>query len=315
MNEPATANQSSDCVIETRGLTKYYGRRVVVNQVDLNVPRGGVFAFLGRNGSGKTTTIRMLLGLEHSTRGAAQVLGCDPASLSPGHRSRIGYLTESHFAYGWMTIAECERFQKGTFPRWDDGLFNAVIDHFGLVRTQKFRDLSRGERAGVCLAMTLAPEPELLVLDDPALGLDPVARRALLEAMLMVTRGTDRTIFFSSHLLDDVERVADQIAIIDRGVLRVHCPAGELSERTAAWIVRFEGPSPELPELSGMLNLSSFPGELRVMAIGTMDENDTLLRQMKNVDVERVPVNLQDAVVSYMDERGQRRSLLQRFRS
>lgn len=300
-----------DYVIETAGLTKYYGSKVAVNQLDLAVPRGGVFAFLGRNGSGKTTSIRMLLGFETPTRGACTVLGCDSQRLTPEFRNRIGYLTESHFAYGWMTITECERFQSGTFARWNPKIFAAVVDHFGLSRKARIKDLSRGEKAGVCLAMTLAPEPELLVLDDPALGLDPVARRALLEAMLIVTRGTERTIFFSSHLLDDVERVSDQIAIIDRGVLRVLCPAHQLAERTTSWVLRFEGPAPILPEISGLLNMSSFPGEIRFIAVGASDENEQRLRALPGVDVERVPVNLQDAVVSYMDDRGQRQSLFQ----
>ena len=192
-------------MIRTSGLTKVYGSMMAVNQLDLTEPRGSVFAFLGRNGSGKTTTIRMLLGLEEATRGSAEVLGCDSRCLTPELRDRIGYLTESHFAYGWMTIDECERFQSGSFSSWNRDVFEAVIQHFGLNRKSRVKHLSRGERAGVCLAMTLAPEPELLILDDPGLGLDPVARRGLLEAMLYVTRDDRRTILFSSHQIDDVE--------------------------------------------------------------------------------------------------------------
>ncbi len=305
----------SDNVIETSGLTKYYGAKAAVDQLSLTVPRGSVFAFLGRNGSGKTTTIRMLLGLETATRGTARVLGCDSQTLTPEMRNRIGYLTESHFAYGWMTIDECERFQSGGFRQWNRELFDAVIRHFGLSRSARVRHLSRGERAGVSLAMTLAPEPELLVLDDPALGLDPVARRALLEAILFVTRDDRRTVFLSSHLLDDVERVADHIAILDGGVLRVLCPAEEFRRRVASWVVRFEGKAPQLPPLTGLLGVTCLGNELRVTVANELTAAEAALRSLPGVEIKSVPVGLDEAVISYMDDQGRRRSLLQTITS
>ena len=223
----------SDHVIETKGLTRYFKKSAAVRQLALQVPRGGVFCFLGRNGAGKTTTMRMLMGMLDPTFGQARVLGCDSTRLTPQIRARIGYLAEGHFAYGWMKIRECERFQSGCYPKWNKKVFDSVIDHFSLDHDTRVKHLSRGERAGLCLAMTLAPEPELLMLDDPAQGLDPVARRSLLEAMVYVTRGKDRTIFFSSHLIHDVERVADYIAVLDRGQLRACCGLDEFRDRIA----------------------------------------------------------------------------------
>src|SRR5208337_3192526 len=165
-------------VIETRGLTRYFGAKAAVYELSLAVPRGSVFAFLGRNGSGKTTTIRMLLGLVEPTRGGGTVLGSDLRALEPGTRARIGYLTEDHQLYGWMSVRQCNQFQSQFYSRWSQKIFESVIGHFNLKAQARVKDLSRGERAGLCLALTLAPEPELLVLDDPALGLDPVARRS-----------------------------------------------------------------------------------------------------------------------------------------
>ncbi len=175
------------------------------------MPAGSIYGFLGRNGMGKTTTIRILLGLEEPTRGGTRVFGEDSRRLRPETRARIGYLPEGHHVYGWMTVRECGQFQAAFFPKWNQHIFDVVITHFRLTPKMKAGHLSRGQRAGLCLAMTLAPEPELLVLDDPALGLDPVARRSLLQSMLYVTRQPNRTILFSSHLLSDVERVADRI--------------------------------------------------------------------------------------------------------
>jgi ABC-2 type transport system ATP-binding protein len=212
----AEPGSGGDYVIETRGLTRYFGRRKVVDMIDLRVPRGSVYAFLGRNGSGKTTTLRMLLGLLEPTRGTASVLGHDSLRMPSGVRARIGYMSESHSVYRWMKVKQCAAFQSRFYPRWNQRIFDAVIDHFRLSRSARAAGLSRGERAGLSLALTLAPEPELLVLDDPAIGLDPAARRSLLESMVYVTRRSDRTILFSSHLLSDVERVADYIGVLDR---------------------------------------------------------------------------------------------------
>jgi ABC-2 type transport system ATP-binding protein len=183
-------------VIRTRGLTKYFGAKCAVRDLDLEVPRGCVFAFLGRNGSGKSTTIRLLLGLLQPDRGSSTVLGCDSRALTPEMRARIGYLTEEHQLYDWMTVSQAGSFQAGFYPRWNNRIFRGVLDHFGLKVETKVKHLSRGMRAGLCLALTLAPDPELLILDDPALGLDPVARRSLVESMIYLTRRSDRTIFF-----------------------------------------------------------------------------------------------------------------------
>src|SRR5258708_7279369 len=211
----------SDVVIETIGLTRYFGGKCAVDQVNLSVPRGSVFALLGRNGSGKSTIIRMLLGLLEPTRGSAKVLGEDCRHLSPAARGRIGYVAEGHPLIDWMRVGDLESFQKSFYPKWDGRMFAAVLDQFALPAGARAGPLSRGQRAGLSLALTLATRPELLVMDDPAMGLDPVARRTLLEAMILVTRDAGHTIFFSSHVLDDVERVADHVAILDQSVLRV----------------------------------------------------------------------------------------------
>src|SRR6516225_4894784 len=144
--------------IEARGLTRYFGGRCAVDGVSFRVPRGSAFAFLGRNGSGKTTTIRMLLGLLEPTRGGGSILGYDIRSLPPEARARIGYLTEDHQLYGWMTVRDCGRFQAAFYARWKEKIFQGVVDHFRLKPGKRVKDLSRGERAGLCLALTLAPD-------------------------------------------------------------------------------------------------------------------------------------------------------------
>src|SRR5208283_3462105 len=255
---------NEQAVIRTRGLTRYFGAKPAVYDLNLEMPRGCVFAFLGRNGSGKTTTIRMLLGLLPPTRGSGTILGHDIRVLPPEIRARIGYLTEEHQLYGWMNVQECGEFQSKFFPKWNEKIFRGVVSHFGLKSTAKVKDLSRGERAGLCLALTLAPEPELLMLDDPGLGLVPVARRALVESMIFLTRKSDRTIFFSSHHLSDVERVADYIAVFDRSILRACCPLEKFQESVRQVLLRFSGAPPALPKIPGLLQAIRTENELRV---------------------------------------------------
>jgi ABC-2 type transport system ATP-binding protein len=198
----ASALNHRDWVIQTDGLTRFFGRKCAVDNLSFRVPRGSVFAFIGRNGAGKTTTIRMILGLLEPKRGSSTILGCDSAALPPETRARIGYMAEGHPVYAWMRVGQYARFQSGFYRHWNLAIFASVIDYFAMDPHTRAGDLSHGQRAGLHLAMTLAIEPEVLMLDDPATGLDPAARRSLLEAMLYFTRSRERTIFFSSHLLD-----------------------------------------------------------------------------------------------------------------
>jgi len=297
-------------VIRTQGLTRYFGNRAAVYELNLEVPRGGVFALLGRNGSGKTTTIRMLLGLLEPTRGRGTILGCDIRALPPEARARIGYLTEEHQVYGWMTVQQCGDFQSHFYPAWNEKVFRGVIGHFGLRPAALVKSLSRGERAGLCLALTLAPEPELLILDDPAMGLDPVARRSLMESMVYLTRRADRTIFFSSHQLPDVERVADYVAVLDHAVLRAACPMETFRNSIRQVRLRFSNAPPPLPRIPGLLQAIRSEGELRVTCVHYKGTTEAALRNLKPAQMETVPLSLEDAFISYLGDRGEKSFIL-----
>ncbi len=297
----------NDTVIETHGLTRYFGSRCVVDTLDLAVPRGCIFGFLGRNGAGKSTTIRMLLGLLPPSRGESSVLGFPSQALPPDARARIGYLAEGHHVYGWMTAAECGRFQSAFYPRWNAKIFQSVLGHFGLKPSAKAGDLSRGERAGLCLALTLAPQPELLVLDDPALGLDPVARRSLLQSMIYLTRRADQTVFFSSHLLSDVERVADRIAVLDGSLLRADCSLETFRAQVRQFVLTFPGPPPAvLPPLPGLLQTFRAGREITLTLAKYDRETPARLAALGAERIDPVPLGLEDAFVSYLSERGEK---------
>lgn len=296
----------SETIISTHNLTRYFGRKRAVHALDLNIPRGCVFGFVGRNGSGKTTTIRMLLGLLDPTRGSSTILGCDSQKMPPELRARIGYLTEGHHVYGWMRVGECAKFQARFFKTWNADLFHAILKHFRLDERTRAKNLSRGERAGLCLALTLAPEPELLVLDDPGLGLDPVARRALLESMIYVTRREDRTIFFSSHLLGDVERVADRIAVLEGGQLRACCSVETFRSRVRRVVLRFAGSPPPLPPIPGLLQSIRTEAELAVTIANYDEQTEELLNRLGATSIEPTPLDMEDAFISYLGDRGEK---------
>jgi ABC-2 type transport system ATP-binding protein len=265
----------NDTVLESDGLTKYYGPWVALDHLALRVPRGCVFGLLGRNGAGKTTAIKLLLGLLRPTFGRAQVLGCDCQHLTPQVRQRVGYVAQGHRLYGWMTIARLETFQRAFFPRgqWNGRLFQEMLEYFGLSTKHKIKHLSTGQRAQVSLALAIAPGPELLIMDDPALGLDAAVRRQFLEGMIHFIHRQGRSILFSSHILSDVERIADRIAILDHGVLRADCRLDEFRAAVRKAIVTFPAEPPGELTIPGLLRARREARRVELTLVGTSDED------------------------------------------
>jgi ABC-2 type transport system ATP-binding protein len=294
-----------DSVIQVRNLTRYFGGKCAVDSVTFNVSRGSVFAFIGRNGAGKTTTIRMILGLLEPTRGSASILGYPSGALPPECRACIGYMAEGHPVYGWMRVGQYAGFQRGFYNHWNQEIFAAVIDYFAIDQRTKSGHLSHGQRAGLHLAMTLAIEPEVLMLDDPATGLDPSARRSLLEAMIYFTRSRERTIFFSTHLLDDVERVADQVAVLDYSVLRVCCSADTFRERVHRLVARFKGDPPrKLPAIPGLLRATRAENELSLIVANANGRIERQLESLGALEVNEQPISLEDALIAHVGRQG-----------
>jgi ABC-2 type transport system ATP-binding protein len=293
--------------ITTTGLTKYYGRRCVVNSLSLRVPEGSVYGLLGRNGSGKSTTLKMLLGMVRPDRGSAQLLGEDAVTLSPQTRARIAYIAEGHPFFRWMTIDEAVRFTRSFYPHWNTELLDQILDHFALPRRAKIRRLSNGQRAQVSLALAVAPDPELLILDDPTLGLDTVVRRDFLESLIQIIQRQGRTILISSHILADVERVADRIGILVDGVLRVDCPTEHFKESVRKVVLEFAGEPPAFPTCDGLVSTWRVGNRLEVVLIGYDAHQQGVVESLSPESVDVLELNLEDAFIEYT--RGTRRSL------
>lgn len=293
----------SEIVLETKNLTKYYGKRLALDHLNLTIRQGSIYGLLGRNGAGKTTAIKLLLGLMKPTTGSGRILGCDCQELTPKIRQRIGYVTEGHRLFRWMKIGELGKFQRAFFDGdFDDRLFDDMLDYFELSKKQKIKHLSNGQRAQVSLALAIAPNPEILIMDDPTLGLDAAIRRQFLEGMIQLIQRQGKTILFSSHILSDVERVVDRVAVIDKGVLRADCSLEEFRAAVKKVKFRFEGSLPEKIDIDGLLHKREDHTELELTLINTSDEK---IRQWadenKAVDFEEVKMNLEDQFIEYTE--------------
>jgi ABC-2 type transport system ATP-binding protein len=222
-----TSELVPDLAIETRGLVKRYGSVDAVNGLNLSVPKGAVYALVGRNGSGKTTTIRMLLDLARPDAGTARVLGMDAHADRVKVLERVGYVSDRPLL-GSYTGEQLMRFNRGFYARWSDELVERYVRVFDIPMKQKFRNLSRGNQTKMWLLLALAQQPDVLVLDEPTAGLDPVVTDQLLRVLVEDVASEGRTVFLSSHHLAEVERIADWVGMIDKGKLLLEAPMEEL---------------------------------------------------------------------------------------
>ena len=273
--------------IETRGLTKRFKGAEAVNDLSFRVPSGSVYAFLGRNGAGKTTTIRMLLDLLDRTSGEAKVLGLDCRRDALEIKRRVGYVAEGCRMYDWMTVDEIIWFCKGFYPGWDDALAADLKKRLELDGAKKVGELSRGTQAKLLLLLAMAFHPELLILDEPTAGLDVIVRRNFLEGVIELLSEEGRTVFFSSHLVHEVERVADWVGIIHQGHLIFSGPIEELKGQVKLLYLTYDQPPASLPAIPGLLSIDK---NGRQAAVTVRDFSERTLRMIHEIGVSSVSV-------------------------
>ena len=224
------ASRVSESVISVSELTRRFGATTALDSVSVSLPRGAVYGLVGANGAGKTTLIRHILGLLRAESGSVRVFGLDPVADPVGVLSRIGYLSEENDLPGWMRVDELMRYTRAFYPAWDDAYAEELRRTFALDRAAKITNLSKGQRARAGLLIALAHRPELLVLDEPSSGLDPIVRRDILGAVIRTIAHEGRTVLFSSHLLEEVERVADHVTMIHQGKIVLSAPLDDIRE-------------------------------------------------------------------------------------
>ena len=218
-------------IIEIRDLSKKFRRKVAIDGVHLEVPEGSIMAFLGPNGAGKTTTIKCMLNLHTPNRGTVQVLGKDSRHLGPQEFQQIGYVSENQELPLWMTVQQYLDFCRPMYPTWDVPFCERMVKSFDLPLSSKLKSLSRGMRMKAALLSSLVYRPRLVILDEPFSGLDPLVREEFIRGLLELTEQEGWTVFVSSHDIEEVERLADRVAVIADGRIQLHESAIELQER------------------------------------------------------------------------------------
>ena len=240
-------------VIEVRDLTRRFGARAALDRVSLSVARGAVHGLVGANGAGKTTLIRHILGQLRAESGSVRVFDLDPTADPVRVLSRIGSLSEENDLPGWMRVDELIRYTRAFFKGWDNAYAEELRRTFELDPAARIKTLSKGQKARAGLLIALAHRPDLLVLDEPSSGLDPIVRRDILAAVIRTIAEDGRTVLFSSHLLDEVEAVADHVTMISHGKVVQSAPLQALKQSHRAVSVRFSEVRQRPPDVTGVL--------------------------------------------------------------
>jgi len=231
-------------VIDVTELTRRFDSKTALDSVTLSLPRGAVYGLVGANGAGKTTLIKHILGLLRAQSGSVRVFGLDPVADPVGVLSRIGYLSEENDLPGWMRVDELIRYSRAFRPAWDDEYAEELRESFALDPAAKVKNLSKGQKARAGMLIALSYRPDLLVLDEPSSGLDPIVRRDILGAIIRTIAHEGRTVLFSSHLLEEVEQVADHVTMINKGKIVLSAPLEDIRESH-----RIDGRVPSLDEI------------------------------------------------------------------
>jgi ABC-type multidrug transport system ATPase subunit len=278
--------------IRIENLRKSYGKQEVLRGVNLEVPAGSIFGFLGLNGAGKTTLIRTLLGLLRSDAGRCLVAGADPATDALEVRRRVGYMAENQTMYGWMSVAQLIEWVSRFYPSWDSTLAETLCKQMRLDVAQKVGALSKGQTSHLALLLALAHRPSIVILDDPTLGLDPIARRDLLRDVISQLQDRGATVFFSSHLLYEIEPICDRIAILHEGRIIKCAPVDELRE-TVKRIVLKPTDGARVPELPGLLDFQAQDGQWS-LTVEHAEEARRALTPISRGEVSVIDLNLDE---------------------
>jgi ABC-2 type transport system ATP-binding protein len=288
-----------EAVVAVTGLSRSFGEKKALNEVTFRVEPGTVFGLVGENGAGKSTLIKHILGLWRAEGGTVRVFGLDPVAHPTKVLERIGYLSEQPDLPGWMRVDELLRYTAAFYPKWDPQYAESLREQFGLDPAARVKTLSKGNHAKLGLIAAQAHRPDLLLLDEPSSGLDPIVRRDILEAIIRTVTGEGRTVIFSSHLLDEIERVSDHLAMLYRGNLRLCEPLDSVKARHRRITLRFELPQPEAPKVRGAVSVSG-AGQSWTL-IGDAGEIDrvAIARSFGATIVDESPASLDEIFVAY----------------
>jgi len=289
----------SESAIEIQDLLFNYGRKQVLAGVSLEVPTGTIFGFLGRNGAGKTTTIKTLLGLLRPKSGLCRVLGVDPHKDPLAVRRGVGYMAEDQRMYGWMTVDQIIRWSASFYPKWDRPFTDKLLEVLQLDRKARVRSLSKGQNSRLALLLALGHRPKVVILDDPTLGLDPIARKEFLRYVIGLLQSQGVTVFFSSHLLYEIEPVADFVAILDKGRIVKAAKTVELRESVRRFVLA-EADGFDPGGIAGVLDVTRQADRVAVTVEDCDPAKREAFRDGKARFIREVPLNLDEIFEAYV---------------
>lgn len=244
----------NDPIIKVTDITKNFSSKTVLNGLSLEISRGSVFGLLGTNGAGKTTLIKSILGLLKISFGKISVLEDDPWTFKDVTKEKIGYVPQSDRAYPWLTVKQLVEYTASFYKHWNHDLVNQLLEEWKIDTTEKFGILSEGQAQKVSIILALGHEPELLVLDEPVASLDPAARRQFLKTILDIVSQRDCTVFFSTHITSDLERVADHVALLKAGKIHFVGELDQLKDEVKRLRIIAQQPLPEQIQCEGFLH-------------------------------------------------------------
>jgi ABC-2 type transport system ATP-binding protein len=285
-------------VVVADKLTRKYRRVTALDTLSLSVPQGQVLGLVGENGAGKSTLIKHILGMLRAQSGTMRVFGLDPVKEPVKVLSRIGYLSENRDLPGWMRVRELMRYCHSLYPGWDPKYAEELRKLFELDPTAKLRTLSLGQTAKTGLLAALAHKPDLLVLDEPSSGLDPVVRRDILGAIFRSVAHEGRTVLFSSHLLEEVELVADRIAMVHAGKLMVHDSLEQIKLKHHRVLLRSPNGQAAAPQLPGALSVDQGKEGWKVVCYAPQDQVKAAAQSSGYEVVDISPASLDDIFVA-----------------
>jgi ABC-2 type transport system ATP-binding protein len=289
-------------VLEMRAVSKSFSGRPVLDRLTLDIPAGSVVGLLGKNGAGKTTLLRCALGLAKPQHGVVTILDEPAWNLSPAAKQQIGFVPQTPQLYPWMQVRHILAYVGSFYCRWNQPLVERLVRDWELPLTRRAGTLSIGEAQKLALVLALGHEPELLVLDEPVASLDPAARREFLKVVLEVAAGGNRTVIFSTHITSDLERVADRVAILQRGAISYFGELGDLKDQIKRLSLTSSKAFPERFEVPGVLH-NRVEGN-RAMMI-TRAHSPELVAQIAsqwNATVEVQDLNLEEIFLELHDE-------------
>lgn len=286
-------------IVECKNLTHYYGNKLVFEDLNFNIREGSIFGLLGKNGTGKTTTINILHGFLEPASGKCLVLGEDSHDLSPAVKARVGFLMEGHIQYSFMNIRQIEKFYSAFYKKWKKEPYYELMSKLDITETQKISKMSCGQRSQVALGLILAQDPDLLVLDDYSMGLDAGYRRLFIDYLTEYAKAESKTIFITSHIIQDLEKLIDDCVILGYRSILLSMPVKKFKEEFKQF--RFEITDAAL-KLEKDNVIKNFEFIKNHVTIYTFNKRDTVEQHLESKGIvfsnlTEIPMSLEDAFI------------------